>query len=126
MKKFVFAGLIGFLLVLSIVFIVINVADFTPPEQTLSSLAQAKNISIGTAVRYGALVSDPIYRDFLAREFNVIAVENMMKFSFIHPSQDEYDFTRADAIVDFAEQNDMKVRGHSGMESIAPDMAHRG
>ena len=113
MKKFVFAGLIGFLLVLSIVFIVINVADFTPPEQTLSSLAQAKNISIGTAVRYGALVSDPIYRDFLAREFNVITVENMMKFSFIHPEEDKYDFTRADTIVDFAQQNDMKVREHT-------------
>jgi len=112
MKKFVFASLIGLLLVISIAPTSISAADSSGLEQPLKTLAETNDLLIGTAVRYGALVSDPIYGEVLAREFNVITVENMMKFSFIHPNQDEYDFTRADAIVDFAEQNDMKIRGH--------------
>ena len=110
-KGFIYAILIYLLLVLSIVLIEIIVIK-SPSEQTLRSLAQDNDLLIGSAVRYWSLESDPIYGEFLAREFNVITVENMMKFSFIHPSQDEYDFTEADAIVDFALQNDIQVRGH--------------
>ncbi len=111
-KTLIHASLIYLLLLLSIVLIEINVVNSPASEQTLRSLSQDKGLLIGSAVRYSALVSDPIYCEVLAREFNVITVENMMKFAYIHPGQNEYDFTGADAIVDFAQQNDMKVRGH--------------
>ncbi len=112
MKKFIFAVFIGLLMVLTMAPVEVNAADSSELDQPLQTMAEANDLLIGTAVRYWSLENDPIYREVLAREFNVITVENMMKFSFIHPSQDEYDFTRADTIVDFAQQNDMKIRGH--------------
>ena len=36
-----------------------------------------------------------------------------MKWDYLRPSQDEYDFAAADAIVDFAEDNKQVVRGHT-------------
>jgi endo-1,4-beta-xylanase len=36
-----------------------------------------------------------------------------MKFNTIHPSQNVYDFSQADAIVNFAKQQGMQVRGHT-------------
>ncbi len=110
-KKIILVGLIGLLLVLSIAPTSISAAG-SGSEPTLRSLAEDKGITIGSAVATWPLLNDPTYADTLAREFNILTPENMMKFSFIHPSQDEYDFTYADAIVDFAEENGMEVRGH--------------
>src|SRR5262249_57938531 len=39
--------------------------------------------------------------------------ENAMKFDAIHPAQSTYNFTDADALVAFAEANNMAVRGHT-------------
>jgi endo-1,4-beta-xylanase len=36
-----------------------------------------------------------------------------MKWEVIHPEPDTYDFDAADAFVDFAERNDMRVIGHT-------------
>ena len=112
MKCLILTSLIGFLLVLSIVPVEVNATDSSASEQPLCSLVQAKGLSIGAAVKYQPLEYDSQYSEVLAQEFNMLTVMNMMKFSFIHPEQNEYDFARADAIVDFAEQNGMKVRGH--------------
>ncbi len=68
---------------------------------------------IGTAVAAIPLLSDKKYARILAREFNMVTPENAMKFQFIHPRPDRYAFADADAIVDFAEANDMAVHGHT-------------
>ena len=52
------------------------------------------------------------YRTTLAREFNQIEPENVMKFGPIHPQRDRYDFKAADEVVRFARANQMTVRGH--------------
>ena len=110
MKKFVFVTIISLLLVLTITPVGVSASA---SEQTLRSLAQAKGLSIGAAVDYNPLKYDPLYSEILAREFNMLTIQNHTKFSYVHPSQDEYDFTKADFIVDFAEQNGMKVSGGS-------------
>lgn len=53
------------------------------------------------------------YQDVLAREFNSITPENDMKWELIHPADGVYDFTGADAIVEFARANNQEVRGHT-------------
>ena len=114
MKKFVLVGLICLLLVLSIVLLEYRATDPNPSVLglPLCSLFEDEGVTIGSAAARWPLSNDPTYTEVLAREFNILTPENMMKFSFIHPSQDEYDFTEADAIVDFAEENGMEVRGH--------------
>ena len=50
---------------------------------------------------------------FVAKQFSSISTANAFKFEAIHPHSDEYSFAEADSLVDFAEKNKMKVRGHT-------------
>jgi endo-1,4-beta-xylanase len=79
---------------------------------TLRSLAQAAGIRIGTAVNVEALSRDAAYAQLLAREFNLVTPENAMKFSVVQPERGRFDFTQADALVEFAEAHAMQVNGH--------------
>src|SRR5687767_10826033 len=80
----------------------------------LRDLAARRGFYVGTAVNTRAFTGgDPAYRELLKREFNVLVGENMMKFSELSPAQNSYDWTAADALVDFAAANGMKVRGHT-------------
>ncbi|GAB3502490.1 endo-1,4-beta-xylanase [Spirosoma knui] len=51
--------------------------------------------------------------DLIRQQFNSITPENAMKMGPIHPEENRYNWKDADAIVDFAQQNGMKVRGHT-------------
>ncbi|MGQ9479470.1 MAG: endo-1,4-beta-xylanase [Thermoproteota archaeon] len=80
---------------------------------TLRQLADQLGIKIGTCVSYSNLKSDQKYIEILAREFNVITPENELKFDAVHPAPKYYSFQRSDEIVNFAEKNNMKIRGHT-------------
>lgn len=56
---------------------------------------------------------DQQYRDLLGEEFSSLSAENQMKWDHLRPSQDEYAFDDADAIMEFAEENGQDVRGHT-------------
>ena len=81
-------------------------------EVTLRSLADQRGIGIGAAVSIEPLQKNEIYGEILAREFNVLATENAMKFARLYPERDRYNFTAADKLVDFAEANQMEVHAH--------------
>ena len=53
------------------------------------------------------------YERVLAREFGSITPENDMKWAEIHPEPDVYDFSGADALMEFARINQQEVRGHT-------------
>jgi endo-1,4-beta-xylanase len=80
---------------------------------TLRSLAADHQLYIGAAVAVQPLQSDESYLEVLTREFNAVVPENAMKFEVVHPHPDDYNFQPADAIVDLAKANGMKVRGHT-------------
>jgi len=78
----------------------------------LRVLADRKRFRIGTCVSAPLLQWDPQYANTVRREFNVITTENALKFAVVAPKRGQYNFSDADAIVDFAEANRMEVRGH--------------
>jgi endo-1,4-beta-xylanase len=90
-----------------------------PPSPTvqapspLGSLAEQHNFWIGSAASYEYLQSDELYCQLLAREFNLLTTENDLKFTNVHPELCRYDFEAADALVAFAQENGMAVRGHT-------------
>jgi endo-1,4-beta-xylanase len=88
-------------------------AAYTPTEPPLRALADARNILIGGAVEPQHIRCDQTYAEVLGREFNSLVTENAFKFWPIHPEQGRYDFTGSDAIVEFAEAHDMRIRGHA-------------
>jgi endo-1,4-beta-xylanase len=81
-------------------------------EQSLREAAQASGMLIGTAVR-PAHLSESAYASTLAREFNMLEPEDVLKWEVVHPEPQSFDFSQADRIVDFATRHGMKVRGHT-------------
>ena len=76
--------------------------------------AFASKFEVGTALSARQLLEPQ--EDVLAlvaKQFSVVTPENVMKWAVIHPEPDRYDFTAADALVDFAEQHGQKVVGHT-------------
>ncbi len=80
-------------------------------EPTNALKDEATTFAVGMAVRVNNLSGqyDAIYK----REFNSLTAEYEMKMNIMYPSQGNYDFTRADAIVDYAQENGMHVHGHA-------------
>jgi endo-1,4-beta-xylanase len=84
----------------------------TIPRTSLRSLAEAHGLLVGVSVAPDWL-KDPEYTNLLTHDFNAVVPENAMKFEVIHPEPDRYDFSEGDAIVKFASENGLKVRGHT-------------
>jgi endo-1,4-beta-xylanase len=101
-----FAGVVG--LVLSAFAGSAHAAD-----DTLRSLAEARGFHVGAAVAVPPFRNDETYVAVLAREFNMIVAENAFKWSEIHVSPKAYRFNNTDALVKFAEDNGMAIRGHT-------------
>ncbi len=67
---------------------------------------------IGTAIEPIQLDS-PLHVQLLKYHFNSITAENDMKPEEIHPTEDFYTFEDADRIVEFAQENNIALRGHT-------------
>ncbi len=82
------------------------------PPPTLRQVVAAHNIKVGAAAD-SPYLSDSNYATILGSEFSQLQAENEMKFSFIHPGANTYDFSGGDALVSFAQTHTMVVRGHT-------------
>ncbi|WP_433346099.1 endo-1,4-beta-xylanase [Microtetraspora malaysiensis] len=82
-------------------------------EITLRTLAAARGLRIGSAVSDSALEKDSGYQDKLKYEFNSVTPENAMKWANLEATRGKATWEKADAIVDFAVQNNQMVRGHT-------------
>ena len=92
-----------------------NTPPPTPKGTALRDLAAAKGKIFGTCINsqwfYGQTGST--YDNILKNEFAMVVAENEMKVDAIEPSQNNFNFTNGDKLVNFAESNNMKVRGHT-------------
>lgn len=85
-------------------------AQGMPP---LRDLAATRGIDFGAAVAVSPLKAEPIYAETLKREFSMLVGENAFKWESLHITPSLYFFDDTDAIIAFAEENGMKVRGHT-------------
>ncbi len=85
-------------------------AQTTPP---LRALADQRGLLIGAAVEPALLVEDPDYPKVLAREFNLVVAENVMKWGALQPTQGRFNFPLADLLVEFAQKHNQAIRGHT-------------
>src|SRR5262245_29824297 len=79
----------------------------------LRDSADRRGIYIGGAVNMSPFRNETIYTETLRREFNMLVAENAFKMDAIRPSRTTFNFTDTDALVAFAEANNMQVRGHT-------------
>ena len=94
--------------------------DMTPP---LRELAARHGILFGAAMNGGAIrkpEDHQLYRGIFAEQFSVLTPENDSKLDRLMPEKrGEYDWSRFDAMLDFADEHDIKVRGSTAVWHIA-------
>jgi endo-1,4-beta-xylanase len=86
-----------------------GVSAFATPATT----AAARLIPYGAAARSDALASDSSYRAAIIANCQMIVPESELKWLELRPARGQYRFEKADAIMDFARQNGIEVRGHT-------------
>ena len=79
--------------------------------QSLREAASVSGVLVGTAVR-PSLLSEAAYATTLAREFNMLEPEDVLKWSVVRAAGESFDFRQGDEIVHFSRAHAMKVRGH--------------
>jgi endo-1,4-beta-xylanase len=70
----------------------------------------AKYFTMGVAVSPRSLNGEEA--TLILKHFESITAENAMKMGPIHPEENRYNWRDADAIVEFAQKNNLKLRGH--------------
>ena len=79
----------------------------------LRNAADNHGLFVGAAVNITPFRNEAQYTTVLGREYNMLVAENVMKFDALEPSQNNFNFTDADALVNFAQMHGMAVRGHN-------------
>ena len=76
-----------------------------------TSLKNSAEFAVGMAVQVARLNGQ--HEEVLLREYDQITSEYEMKMNIMYPSEGNYDFSRADATVDWALANGIAVHGHA-------------
>ncbi|KTF67383.1 endo-1,4-beta-xylanase [Sphingomonas sp. HT-1] len=85
----------------------------------LNTIAGQRGLRFGSAFAWSPPGADagsfanPAYAALLQRDCGILVAENQMKWQAIRPSADGFDFSRFDAMLDWAEAHRMAMRGHT-------------
>jgi endo-1,4-beta-xylanase len=84
-----------------------------PSTSTTAKPSGSTKIALGAAIEPGQL-DDAAFVDALKKyKFDSLTPENAMKFGPIEPQRGQFNWAGADKIVNFAQANGMRVRGHT-------------
>ncbi|MUL39336.1 endo-1,4-beta-xylanase [Gloeocapsopsis dulcis] len=79
----------------------------------LRSSARTKGLLFGAAVNYNTLSSDQAYANLVAQQCAILAPALELKWDVLRPGSDQFNFTRADWMAQFARSHGMLFRGHT-------------
>jgi endo-1,4-beta-xylanase len=84
-------------------------------EPTIRELAKERGRYIGTILNSEWFNDDiePEFEEIHKTQFNVVVAENEMKFDATEPRENEFNFTKGDKMVEYAQANGLRVRGHA-------------
>jgi len=74
---------------------------------------QQRDFPIGTVMAAQPLATEPQYRDYITEHFNWTVHENAVKWYATEPVQGQVDYSDADTMLEWAESEGLKVRGHT-------------
>src|SRR5260370_5335738 len=80
---------------------------------TLRAIAAARGVLYGSTIAATQVEAGDDFTDLVRRECAALVTENELKWGNICDAPGEYDFVRADAIIDFATANAIALRGHT-------------
>ncbi|MFA6113312.1 MAG: endo-1,4-beta-xylanase [Sphingomonas sp.] len=85
-----------------------------PAPVGLDARARRKGLRFGSTI--GMRVrsfEDPQYRAIVEAQCGVIVPQNELKWRYMRPGPDSFDFSKCDQIFDWAEQHRLQIRGHT-------------
>jgi endo-1,4-beta-xylanase len=82
-------------------------------EQSLRNLAASRGLLYGAATQRSILTDDPQFAAAFAQQCGVLIPENELKWDFLRPTPQSYDFASADWLCKFTQQHQMNFRGHT-------------
>lgn len=90
-----------------------------------AKIAGKAEIDFGSAVQAGDIL-DPKAAKFITDNFNMIVPENSMKWEYLRPTKDFWNWPDVDTAVKFAEKNKLKIKWHVLLwHKQLPDYAER-
>jgi GH35 family endo-1,4-beta-xylanase len=92
---------------------------------SLRQLADDAGVLLGAAVDADALDDDG-YRQLLVDHVNLASTQGNLSMAAVQPEQGVFDFSRSDAIVDFAIEHGIVVRGHELINGAVPGWVNAG
>lgn len=107
------AALLCALILLATAVLMLAMPDQERPEGRLPALANEHGIELGVAVAVNPLVHDRHYRSVVNENYTSVTAENAMKWQYVQPERHTFDWNGPDTVIDFAEDNDLNVRGHT-------------
>ncbi len=81
-------------------------------EKSLKELAEKKDLRTGMAVAIGDLFQEE-HIDIIKENCSVVVAENCMKWATIRPTKNLWNWSDADNLVKFAQENEMDVKWHT-------------
>ncbi|MDB5703399.1 MAG: glycosyl hydrolase [Sphingomonas bacterium] len=91
----------------------------TAAGPSLNAIARTKGMRFGSAFAWSAAGADrgsfanPSYAALIEAECGLLVPENELKWQFVRPSATAFDFSRFDAMIDYADARKLAVRGHN-------------
>lgn len=82
-------------------------------KKSLKAHAMDARLLFGFAVNTQKLRDDAAYRAVVEEQCSIIVAENAMKWRALRPALDQFSFTEADALVEFASSRHIRLRGHN-------------
>jgi endo-1,4-beta-xylanase len=92
---------------------------------SLRSLADDAGLHLGAAADAEA-IGDDDYRRLFTEHVNLVSTRGDLSMSVVQPEPGVFDFGRAEAIVDFAVENDLPVRVHELIGGAVPGWVSEG
>ena len=83
------------------------------PADTLKAAASSRGLLVGCCVHAKTLQKDEAYAALVKQQMSILVAETEFKFGPLRPTPTTFFFDDADYLINFAEQNGMKMRGHN-------------
>ncbi len=81
--------------------------------QSLAAAGKRRGIAFGTAMSRRAARQDPAYASLVASQSTIMVPENELKWYAIRPDPTTIDYSAADDLLNWAEENGLAIRGHN-------------
>lgn len=90
-----------------------SIAREPASSEGLAAHARRSGRYFGAAIKSRQLREDPDFTAAIARECDMVVEEYELKRGTTEPKPGQYDFSGADQIIGFAQQHNMRARGHA-------------